>query len=562
MALTVSSRSSIGPPASACALRRSALIELLELTHDALILARSEGEIVALNERAELLLGWTSAEALGHSVLEVLDLRGNAGCTIPTLRGELALERLRMGKDVAISRRDGTQFTAHVRAAIVREPADATIEWQVFALQRVSRMIEDRLEGAETALPDRTAMLHALQQTARATGTAPSRNAVACIAIDQLAAVNRSAGRTVGEAVLDLAIGALSRTLTDRDYLARIDGDGFAVLYVDTDLDTAESRVRTGMQQFAIALSSRLSEQTSASLSAGVVALNDDTVDVASILAEAETACRQAQADGGNRILTMRTESSTRQRRRVELSWMAQLSHALDTDAIDITVEKLAVLDGERRYPAHYDVQMKLRDEAGDAPPVDRLLAIAERFSLRAPVDRWLVSTLLPRIAPQSGAADSVFIVGLSGQSIAEAGALAFLRRRVVESGVDARRIVFRVTETAALARPVATTRLFAGLHQLGCGLMVDQVGSGQSSFAYLKSLPLRYVALDAALTRSARSERTDRAMVEAVQRLCDVLDISTVAYGVTSTDELQLLREIGIDFAGGALIDTPKPLS
>jgi EAL domain-containing protein (putative c-di-GMP-specific phosphodiesterase class I) len=283
----------------------------------------------------------------------------------------------------------------------------------------------------------------------------------------------------------------------------------------------------------------------------------DDSIDAASLLAEAESACRSAQHGGVRRIVTMDANSTVFQRRRNELRLASLLSLALDNDSVEITLGRMHALSAPDADPPHFEVQIAVRDEAGQALPTERLAVAAERFGLQSALDRWVVSTLLPRLVADSRAGalppNAVLVLRLSAQSIAEAGTLTFLRRRIVESGIEPARIVFRVSESAVLARAVPSIRLFAGLRQLGCKLMIDEVGGGQSSFAYLKNVGVDYVALDRDLVPAAMRERTERAMLAAVMRLSEMLDMRTVAPAVADVTELAALRDMGIDFAMGS---------
>ena len=101
-----------------------------------------------------------------------------------------------------------------------------------------------------------------------------------------------------------------------------------------------------------------------------------------------------------------------------------------------------------------------------------------------------------------------------------------------------------------------------AGLRQLGCLIALDNVGGTESSFAYLKNLPVDYLKLDAELVRGVARLRSDRAMIEAIQRLAAVMSIKTIAKEVDDETIGACLADVGIDYAQGKIAGEAQALA
>ena len=223
---------------------------------------------------------------------------------------------------------------------------------------------------------------------------------------------------------------------------------------------------------------------------------------------------------------------------------MATLSRARDNDSGEMLIEPIATLQRATSGAEMYAVRVLLLDAQQQEIPSHRLLAAADRFQLLATLDRWTITHALRRIAAltASGAihANSTFTLQLSAASLAEPAMLAFLRRRVLDSELTAGRLCFEVTESAAL----------------------DNVGGTESSFAYLKNLPVDYLKLDAELVRGVARLRSDRAMIEAIQRLAAVMSIKTIAKEVDDETIGTCLTDVGIDYAQGKIAGEPRALA
>ncbi|MGB8699442.1 MAG: EAL domain-containing protein, partial [Thermosynechococcaceae cyanobacterium] len=155
-----------------------------------------------------------------------------------------------------------------------------------------------------------------------------------------------------------------------------------------------------------------------------------------------------------------------------------------------------------------------------------------------------------------------LYAINLSGNSVNCDQFLGFLKELFAEFPISPADICFEITETTAIANLDHAAQFIQALKELGCRFALDDFGSGMSSFAYLKKLPVDYLKIDGGFVKDIDRDRMDYAMVEAFNRLSHLMGIQTIAEWVESQAILDQLQSIGVDFAQGYGINTPSPLT
>jgi EAL domain-containing protein (putative c-di-GMP-specific phosphodiesterase class I) len=151
--------------------------------------------------------------------------------------------------------------------------------------------------------------------------------------------------------------------------------------------------------------------------------------------------------------------------------------------------------------------------------------------------------------------------VNISGASLNDRSFPDFLRNLLTRYALPPGLLGFEITETTAIASLSKAAELIHEFKALGCRFSLDDFGTGMSSFAYLKYLPVDTLKIAGMFVKDMASDPMDAAIVEAIHRISHILGIRTVAESVEDAATLDAVRRLGIDFAQGYHIAEPEPL-
>jgi EAL domain-containing protein (putative c-di-GMP-specific phosphodiesterase class I) len=134
------------------------------------------------------------------------------------------------------------------------------------------------------------------------------------------------------------------------------------------------------------------------------------------------------------------------------------------------------------------------------------------------------------------------------------------LREKLAQTGVQAGRITFEITETAAIANFAQTREMITNIRELGCQFALDDFGSGFSSFNYIKEFPVDYLKIDGAFITNLINDQIDQTLIKSMIEIAKKLNKKTIAEFVESQKVLDLLIQYGVDYAQGYFIGKPAP--
>jgi PAS domain S-box-containing protein len=250
------------------------------------------------------------------------------------------------------------------------------------------------------------------------------------------------------------------------------------------------------------------------------------------------------------------TERSEREsERRERITWQHRIDSALaDGRMLVYGQPVINVLTGERRW-SELLVRMRSHDDDEGVLQPAAFLPAAERFGLIQGIDVWMVRQALrlaPALAPE---------VNLSAVTLCDPAARHEIVALLEAQPAAARSIVFEITETAVAEHLDAACEFAAELTALGCGLALDDFGTGFGSFTYLRMLPLRYLKIDRSFVVELVRSRDDRRVVQSIIGIAEQFGLRTIAEGVEDEPTLDLLRELGADYAQGFYTGHPASL-
>jgi EAL domain-containing protein (putative c-di-GMP-specific phosphodiesterase class I) len=191
-------------------------------------------------------------------------------------------------------------------------------------------------------------------------------------------------------------------------------------------------------------------------------------------------------------------------------------------------------------------------------------VAAAERYGVMPALDRHVIARVLRELRRRRAADgfSDIVSVNLSGATLSEDGLARFIREQLAAAEVPAAQLCFEITETAAISNIGRALVFIEEMRAAGCGIALDDFGSGMSSFSYLKSFDVDYLKIDGAFIRDMAVDPLDAATAEAINRVAQVKGLKTVAEWVENAESLERVRALGVNYAQGFHLHRPEPWS
>ncbi len=398
-----------------------------------------------------------------------------------------------------------------------------------------------------------------LKAALKTAATQGRQHVVMYVDLDQFKIVNDTCGHAAGDHLLAQVGTLLKAQVREGDSLARLGGDEFGVLLENCPMQDA-IRIADELCR-CIADFRFVHESSSFSIGAsiGVVHVDDGTHTLSGVLQAADAACYMAKEKGRNRVQYYRPHDTEVFARRGEMQWVPRLQHALEQGRFVLFSQEIISIGGAWPGRNHRELLVRMLDDHGNAILPMAFIPAAERYSMMASIDQWVILHafgIVDSIGPDCG----TVAINVSGTSIADERFLEFVRGQFKRYRLPPESICFEITETAAIANFDKASRFFGEMKSLGCLFSLDDFGAGMSSFGYLKHLPVDFIKIDGSFVKSVAHDPVDRATVQAINDVGHVMGKKTIAEFVNGQAGLAVLREIGVDFAQGNWLSPPVP--
>ena len=529
---------------------------------DAVITSDTAGRVLYMNTTAERLTGVNISDAIGSTLQSLFHLMN--GDKTASVGSEWLIDAESNQDEVVLERADGQEFIISKSASPLYDYQGAlfgtvTVLHDVTMLRTLSNQIS--YQARHDSLTGLVNRYEFDNKTQAAIEDAATENRVHCIAyidLDQFKLVNDTCGHAAGDQLLRQLAEHLKAKVRNADTLARLGGDEFGLLLMGCDLKKAQ-KIVDGMlnmvREYRFTFDDKVFK-VGASIGLTEISSNQ-RLTLSELLSTADSACYAAKKDGGNRIYSHRPDDDDIKERNNQLEWVSRIHRALEKQQLVLYFQRMEnfMLGNE----PHCELLVRMRGEDGTLYPPGYFLPAAERYRMMPQIDRWVVAEALSIIARKGADFTYVCAINLSGQTLTEEGFLDYVIDLIKEYGVDARRICFEITETAVIANLNKARQFIRGLREIGCRFSLDDFGSGLSSFAYLKNLEVDFLKIDGMFVKAIVNNKIDRAMVESINNVGHVMGLQTIAEFAENDDIINMLKEIGVDYAQGYGVAMPE---
>jgi diguanylate cyclase (GGDEF)-like protein/PAS domain S-box-containing protein len=383
-----------------------------------------------------------------------------------------------------------------------------------------------------------------------------SRVALLFFDLDDFKYINDTFGHRAGDAMLIRVAGEVAGQVRRNEMFSRLGGDEFAILVPEISeemLRVLAERLTRSIAQVRFQFEGQSLRLTS-SLGIAVYPAHADNAE--DLIARADTAMYQAKEAGKNAWRIYRSDLDTTAQMVKRMSWNDRILHALENDLMQLHFQ--GVYTAANRTLSHFEVLVRMRDK--DDPTLllmpGQFIPVAEKSGKILDIDRWVLRQSIQLLAEVE--AIPALAVNISGRSFDEPLLPQFIAGELKRCGVAPRRLILELTETSAVSDLHDAQRFIEALHQAGCGVSLDDFGTGFSSFAYLKHLQVDSVKIDGLFIRNLPKEYDNQLFVKAMVTVARGLHRTTIAECVEDEETIVMLRGFGVDCVQGYYLERP----
>jgi diguanylate cyclase (GGDEF)-like protein/PAS domain S-box-containing protein len=542
---------------------------------DAVITTNERGEVQYINQAASRLLNCPEAQAKGKHIEKVIDLyeeESEDKIDNPILSCLSGRQKKNQKLNADIVTQKGARYTVQLMVTpLISQTGKlygaVTVMNDVTNLRLMARRLRYQAShDSLTNLINRSEFERNVRKAILLAKNKGKKSSLIYLDLDRFKMVNDLYGHAAGDELLIQFSNLVKGKLRGSDILARLGGDEFALLLSGCTLSEAEEKayeILSSIQEYKF-----IWEQKSFNVEAsiGVAEINQKCFDLSYVLSAVDSACYLAKESGRNCVRVFREGDEDINRRRGQERWLQRFDKALNEGRLVVTAQSIINIKENKTSQTGmngFEILIRMKDDSGRLVPPNAFLPAVERYNRAPKLDRWIIDKVLMLLSENRSVLSQIdkCSINLSGQSLVSEGFLPFIMAKLKEYKVQPNKICFEITETAAIANLDQATSFVQSLKDLGCYFALDDFGSGLSSFAYLKTLPVDFLKIDGMFVKDIHNDNVSRAMVKAINEMGHVLGKQTIAEYVENEEILNILKDIGVDFAQGFHAGRPEPI-
>jgi len=545
--------------------REQRLHTILNNTAEGIITFDEQGVIEGFNQSAEKLFGWVEDEVIGMSIAQLISPEAHEirdDYLEHFMRAEI--QRL-IGHEGELAGRhkDGSSFPMAVKITGMQLENRQKYIAMVSNIGERKALMENLRKLAEhdglTGLYNRSYFHGEMERVVERVHRSEVANcALLYIDLDHFKYVNDTLGHAAGDKLLIEVANILTRRARKSDLVVRLGGDEFTVLMYDTQLEHVKKVADSFRRQLADFNFNYEGQTVTIGCSIGVAVIEPSAQSPAEVMSRADLACHIAKRSGRNQVhLFAPDDAKDVTTMSLDMGWSRRIREAVEHNRFALACQP--IVSTRTRETMLYEVLIRMLDDNGGLIMPGGFLPTAERFGLSLDIDRWVITNAIETLAEQREILPELcYTINLSAQTLNTPAICDLIQDKLRATGLDPAALIFEVTETAAISDLNAAVALLTRLRAIGCRTALDDFGSGMSSFAYLKELPVDIVKIDGRFVKHIATSAVDKAMVRAMNDIAHALGKETIAEFVEDEAAFQILIELGVDYGQGYHLGRP----
>lgn len=415
-----------------------------------------------------------------------------------------------------------------------------------------------------TGLMNRKAFLQRLARLMDKPQRGDTTDSLLYLDLDNFDRINEQAGSGPCDRYLRELANTLGVRVRQRDALARLSGDTFALLIENCPEAKARKLADSLLELVAGFVFDWQDNQLQTTASGGLLILAEELPeDPEQLLSQAADLCHTAKTSGRNRIHTAhalhRTADVATAGKLVD-----RIREALANDLLELEFQSLRPVTSVT-WGDHIEILCRIPGETPEQPAVQpgEFLPVAERFDLAKQLDRQVIRQTLQWLNRERLLEPRLKYCGfnLSLASVLDDTFADFMESLLADSPYVAECFCLEIRESHATQYPDDVTVLCDALHRVGCRVALDGAGASVESYSLAARLPVDIIKLDRKMMQNLHDDPVQQVMVEALHRIAEASGKTTVATFIESDDTLRKVRALGIHYGQGYRLYRPRPL-
>jgi diguanylate cyclase (GGDEF)-like protein/PAS domain S-box-containing protein len=411
---------------------------------------------------------------------------------------------------------------------------------------------------ALTDLPNQVLFKDRLKQAIAYSRRSDQTHAVLLLNLDRFKTVNDSLGYTAGDRLLQSVAQRLTSCVRESDTVARFGSDEFAILLTQIarpqDAANAARAIKEVLDQAFI-----FDEQeVFISTSIGISLYPHDDRDTAGLLKSAGAALQRAKVEGGNNYQFYTAGGTTRALKQLVLE--SNLRGALDRSEFVVHYQPQVTIPDF--HLVGMEALVRWRHPSLGLLYPSEFVPLAEDSGLILALGEWVMrdACLQNKAWQDAGLAPMRLSVNFSARQFQQPSFISSVAEILKETNLDPRWLEFEITESSIMKEPEQAIEKLHELKLMGIRVAIDDFGTGYSSLNYLKRFPIDTLKIDKTFVADVCKDPHDTAIVRAIITLGHALDLTVIAEGVETQEQLKYLSSLGCDVVQGFLFSKSLP--
>jgi len=539
----------------------------LESIGDAVITTDTRSEVTFMNPVAEKMTGWTKNDAIGRPILEVFRILNESTRKLAPNPVDIVFthgEICGLANHTILISKSGTEYAIEDSAAPIKD-SDNTILGVVLVFHDVSdarQMAQKMTYLAEhdflTDLPNRLLLTDRITQALNAANRRKTKAALLFFDIDHFKKINDTLGHEVGDQLLKILSKNLQACLRDTDTISRQGGDEFIILLSEIADDYAPAEVAEKLLAATALIHEIGTHELHVSASIGISVYPNDGETTDALTKNADAAMYHAKKLGRNNYQFFTAEMSERVAAQVELE--NNLQKALSQNEFILLYQPKVSIKTGKIVGAEALIRWQ-HPEWGLMTP-DRFISVAEDSGLIKSIGKWVLREACNqnRAWQNAGLRAIPIAINVSAVELRQQGYMQEVTKTLLQSGIAPELLELEITESIAIEEQAEALSELNALSEMGVRLSVDDFGTGYSSLSYLKRLPVNTIKIDKSFIRDIGLDQNDAAIIMAIIKMSQSLNLTVIAEGVETEEQLRFLKAQDCDEIQGYYFKKPIP--